>query len=100
MHHRANAEQTAQPSNFVLERAFRSADPSELNCLRIARFTRPGPNEIAVDSSTLALGSGFEDEVKWGLGRAPKTSESATCHYVPQALLTCLSAESKTDLLR
>src|SRR5262249_15983284 len=52
------------------------------------------------DTSTLTLGPGFEDQVKWRLSRAPETSKPTTCHYVPQALLTCLSAQSKTDLLR
>jgi len=60
----------------------------------------PGPNETAVDTSALTLGPDFEDEVKWRLGRAPEASKPTTCHYVPQALLTCLSAKSKTDLLR
>jgi len=60
----------------------------------------PGPNETAVDTSTLTLGPGFEDQVKWRLGRAPEASKPTTCHYVPQALLTRLSAKSKTDLLR
>jgi hypothetical protein len=55
--------------------------------------------ETAVDTSTLTLGPGFENEVKWRLGRAPEASKPTTCHYVPQALLTCLSAKSKTDLL-
>ena len=60
----------------------------------------PGPNDTAVDTSTLTLGPYFEDQVKWRLSRAPEASKPTTCHYVPQALLTCLSAKSKTDLLR
>jgi hypothetical protein len=90
----------APPRVKVLGWLVSAADsPGKLNCCGLPVSEETGPNETPWVPA-LPLGPGFEDKVKWRLGRAPEMSKSATYHYVPQALLTGLSAESKTDLLR